>query len=73
MNVEIAGFDRHRTPSTGGRCEAWRSDAGLELPQFAKRKFPGLNVVMVSGRDAPYVPQDARFLMSLSASGLLDA
>jgi CheY-like chemotaxis protein len=33
--------------------------SGLELAQFAKRKFPDLNV----GRDPPYVPQDARFLM----------
>jgi len=37
--------------------------SGVELAQFAKRKFPRLNVVMVSGRGPPYIPQDTRFLM----------
>jgi len=37
--------------------------SGVELAQYAKRKFPSLNVVLVSGRSPPYVPQDTRFLM----------
>lgn len=37
--------------------------SGLELAQFAKRKFPDLNVVMVSGRGSPDLPPDTRFLM----------
>jgi DNA-binding NtrC family response regulator len=37
--------------------------SGVELAQYAKRKFPRLNVVMVSGHGPPYVPQDTRFLM----------
>ena len=37
--------------------------SGVELAQFAKRRFPELNVVIVSGRGAPYVPPDTRFLM----------
>jgi DNA-binding NtrC family response regulator len=36
--------------------------SGLELAQYAKRKFPRLNVVMISGRSVPYVPEGARFL-----------
>jgi DNA-binding NtrC family response regulator len=37
--------------------------SGLELAQYAKRKFPRMNVVMISGRSVPYVPHGARFLM----------
>jgi hypothetical protein len=37
--------------------------SGVELAQFAKRRFPDLNVVMLSGRGQPYVPHDTRFLM----------
>src|SRR5882757_5189715 len=37
--------------------------SGLELAQYAKRKFPRMNVVMISGRSVPYVPPGARFLM----------
>jgi CheY-like chemotaxis protein len=48
--------------------------SGLELAQYAKRKFPDLNVVIVSGRDPPFVPQDARFLRKpYQARELLDA
>jgi hypothetical protein len=32
--------------------------SGVELAQFAKRRFPGLNVVIVPGRGAPYFPHD---------------
>ena len=56
--------------STGNELRALVTDvnlagntSGVELAQFAKRRFPELNVVMVSGRGAPYVPRDTRFLM----------
>ena len=56
--------------STGTELRALVTDvnlagdtSGLELAQFAKRRFPNLNVVMVSGRGAPYVPHNTRFLM----------
>jgi hypothetical protein len=48
--------------------------SGLELAQYAKIQFPNLNVVIVSGRDPPYLPQDACFLMKpYRARELLDA
>ena len=48
--------------------------SGVALAQYAKRKFPLLNVVMVSGRGPPYIPQDTRFLMKpYLPDGLLDA
>ena len=48
--------------------------SGVELAQYAKRKFPQLNVVMVSGRGPPYIPQDTRFLMKpYLPDALLDA
>jgi len=37
--------------------------SGVELAQYAKRQFPSLNVVMVSGHGTPYVPHDTHFLM----------
>jgi DNA-binding LytR/AlgR family response regulator len=37
--------------------------SGVELAQYAKRKFPNLNVVMVSGHSAPLVPHDTHFFM----------
>ena len=37
--------------------------SGVELAQFAKRRFSDMTVVMVSGRGAPYVPHNTRFLM----------
>jgi DNA-binding NtrC family response regulator len=37
--------------------------SGVELAQYAKRHFPGLNVVMVSGHGPPFVPHDTHFLM----------
>ncbi len=36
---------------------------GIELAQYAKRKFPHINVVMVSGRDPAYVPRDTHFFL----------
>jgi DNA-binding NtrC family response regulator len=48
--------------------------SGVELAQYAKRKFPGLNVVMVSGHGPPTVPHDTRFLMKpYEPQQLLDA
>jgi DNA-binding NtrC family response regulator len=56
--------------STGNELRALVTDvnlagntSGVELAQFAKRRFPELNVVVVSGRGAPYVPHNTRFLM----------
>jgi CheY-like chemotaxis protein len=48
--------------------------SGVELAQYAKRRFPHLNVVMVSGKDAPLVPQDTHFLKKpYEPQQLLDA
>jgi DNA-binding NtrC family response regulator len=56
--------------STGTELKALVTDvclagemSGAELAQFAKRRFPHINVVMVSGRSPPYIPQDASFLL----------
>jgi CheY-like chemotaxis protein len=47
---------------------------GVELAQHAKRKFPSLNVVVVSGVGPPYVPQGARFFSKpYQPSEILDA
>ena len=37
--------------------------SGVELAQYAKRQFPDLNVVMVSGHGPPNVPDDTHFLL----------
>jgi hypothetical protein len=37
--------------------------SGVELAQYAKRQFPDLNVVMVSGHRPPYVPHDTHWRM----------
>jgi FixJ family two-component response regulator len=48
--------------------------SGAELAQYAKRQFPGLNVVMVSGHGTPYIPHDTHFLMKpYEPQQLLDA
>jgi len=56
--------------STGTELRALVTDvnlagdmSGVELAQYAKRKFPRLNVVTVSGNGPPFIPQDTRFLM----------
>ena len=67
--------------STGTELRALVTDvelgegmSGLELAQYARIQFPNLNVVIISGRDPPYLPQDARFLMKpYRARELLDA
>jgi DNA-binding NtrC family response regulator len=37
--------------------------SGVELAQYAKRKFPDLNVVLVSEHGPPVIPHDTHFLM----------
>jgi CheY-like chemotaxis protein len=56
--------------STGTELRALVTDvnlagamSGVELAEYAKRRFPRLNVVMVSGKGAPYVPQDTHFFL----------
>jgi DNA-binding NtrC family response regulator len=55
--------------STGTELRAMVTDveldgdiSGLELAQYAKRKFPHMNVIIVSGQGAAYVPHGATFL-----------
>ena len=67
--------------STGTELRALVTDvelgegpSGLELAQYAKRKFPDLNVVIVSGRDPAYVSLNTLFLLKpYRAQELLDA
>jgi DNA-binding NtrC family response regulator len=56
--------------STGTELRALVTDvnlagtmSGLELAEYAKRRFPHLNVVMVSGKGPAYVPHDTRFFL----------
>lgn len=56
--------------STGSELKALVTDislsgemSGVELAQYAKRKFPNINVVIVSGRSPPYIPHDTLFLL----------
>lgn len=35
--------------------------SGIELAEFAKERFPHLNVLVVSGQDQPELPPDTRF------------
>jgi CheY-like chemotaxis protein len=37
--------------------------SGIELTQFAKRRFPNMNVVVLSDRPPTYIPQEALFLL----------
>jgi CheY-like chemotaxis protein len=62
--------------STGPELRALVTDvelggemSGVQLAQYAKRKFPDLNVVMISGHGPPYFPHGTHFLMkALSAT-----
>jgi len=48
--------------------------SGIQLAEYAKRQFPRLNVVMVSGTGPPYIPVNTRFLMKpYRPSEFLDA
>jgi DNA-binding NtrC family response regulator len=50
------------------------SMSGVQLAGYAKRKFPHLNVLMVSGSAPPYIPQDTHFLLKpFKPSELLEA
>lgn len=35
---------------------------GIELAEFAKQKFPALNVIVISGKQADNLPSDTLFL-----------
>jgi DNA-binding NtrC family response regulator len=55
--------------STGPELRALVTDiyldgtmTGIELAEFAKQKFPALNVVIVSGKQANNLPGDTLFL-----------
>ena len=48
--------------------------SGVQLAEYAKRKFPHLKVIMVSGKSPPYVPHNTMFLLKpYSMKQLLDA
>ena len=56
--------------STGTELKALVTDinlagkmSGVELAAYAKRRFPHINVVMISGKGPPYVPDATSFLM----------
>ncbi len=35
---------------------------GSELASFAREKFPTLNIIIISGHEAPHLPRDAKFM-----------
>ena len=35
---------------------------GSELAAFAREKFPKLNIIVISGHEAPHLPRDAKFM-----------
>ncbi len=37
--------------------------SGVDLAAYAKRRFPHINVVMISGKGPPYIPEATSFLM----------
>ena len=48
--------------------------SGVQLAEYAKRKFPHLKVILVSGKNPSYLPQDTTFLLKpYRAKQLLDA
>jgi CheY-like chemotaxis protein len=67
--------------STGTELKALVTDvslsgnmSGVELAQYAKRKFPHINVVLVTERSPTYIPNDALFLLKpYRPQELLDA
>jgi len=67
--------------STGPELRALVTDislagqmSGVELAQFAKRRFPHLNVVMISGRGPAYIPENTSFFLKpYRPSDLLEA
>jgi FixJ family two-component response regulator len=75
--MRLGGGGETVVASTGPELKALITDvslSGVELAQSAKRKFPHINVVMISGRSPPYIPQDASFLLKpYRARELLEA
>ena len=67
--------------STGTELRALVTDislagdmAGVALAELAKRSFPHLNVVMVSGQGPPYIPENTSFFLKpYQPRELLDA
>jgi DNA-binding NtrC family response regulator len=48
--------------------------SGVELAQYAKRRFPHINVVMISGNSPSHIPQDTHFFLKpYSSKDLLEA
>ena len=48
--------------------------SGVQLAEYAKLKFPRLKVIIISGNNPPYLPQDTTFLLKpYRAKQLLDA
>jgi FixJ family two-component response regulator len=48
--------------------------SGVELAEYAKGKFPRLNVVVVSGKGPPYIPKHTHFFLKpYQPNDLLDA
>jgi len=35
---------------------------GIELAEYAREKYPALNVIVMSGREIPSLPRDTQFL-----------
>jgi CheY-like chemotaxis protein len=47
---------------------------GVQLAEYAKRRFPHINVVVVSGQDPAYIPDNTTFLLKpYKPTELLDA
>jgi DNA-binding NtrC family response regulator len=67
--------------STGSELKALVTDVslsgkmtGIELAQYTKRRFPHINVVVISGSGPAYIPQDTSFILKpYRQSDLLDA
>ena len=48
--------------------------SGVQLAEYSKRRFPHLNVVIVSGTEPPYIPSNTTFLIKpYRQNELLDA
>jgi hypothetical protein len=71
-----AVFYRPLTPCSRDRCRTWWRDVHVQLAQsqYAKRRFPDLSVVMLSGHGPSYVPHGTHLLMKpYPPQQLLDA
>ena len=70
IECTTAGAAELVVASTGTELKALITDvslggamSGSELAQYAKRRFPHINVVVISGRPPPYIPTEASFLL----------